>query len=104
MTPEQLKILMSDHRNLITVDDLNDKTPRTLLHGYNMDRDSWDVILEEDGKIKTYKIPYKQPPIEIHVTTNSGFIPDKRVYPASSDFEFCLLLKNRGVTIPFTTF
>jgi len=34
---------------------------------------------------------------------NRVYVPSKRVYPESCDFEFCKLLQQHGVVIPFTT-
>ena len=41
---------------------------------------------------------------ELKIKYNGEFIPDKRLYPESCDYEFCCLLKERGITLPFTRF
>lgn len=40
---------------------------------------------------------------QIKVTSNHDYVPDKRLYPERCDYNFCLLLKERGVHLPFTT-
>lgn len=41
---------------------------------------------------------------EIEVKDNFGYVPDKRLYPETCDYEFCKLLKEAGVHLPFTSF
>lgn len=41
---------------------------------------------------------------KLSVKTNYGYVPDKRLYPEACDFEFCRLLKERGISLPFTVF
>jgi hypothetical protein len=38
------------------------------------------------------------------VDCNEDFVPDKRLYPARCDFEFCCALKRLGIDLPFTNF
>lgn len=95
--------------NLITAEQLTSRIDRTLLYGYTCDRRTFHVYLK-DGEI--YAIVYDMPFEEqtpralssICVNSNQDYIPDKRVYPAKSDYEFCSLLISRGVDIPFTFF
>jgi hypothetical protein len=88
-------------------EDLKNQSDRTLLWGYTCERHSWHVYLE-DGII--YKVMYGfgddilSFEDEQYVRQNTEYVPDKRLYPEACDFEFCELLKERGVNLPFTTF
>lgn len=93
---------------LITIDDLKDKSDRTLIHGYTCDRDTFDIVLS-GGQIRKYVTEkmdvapwYIQR--EMEIVQNEDYIPNKRVYPDRSDFEFCQLLIHRGYRVPFTTY
>lgn len=91
----------ADVPSLITASDLRDKTPRVLLNGYypsGTDPQTLRVELEGDGVIRTYEDGRD---ITHHVTINEHYVPSKRVYPQKSDFEFCRLLIERGVNVPF---
>mgnify|MGYP007039915543 FL=1 len=41
---------------------------------------------------------------EISIKSNDNYIPDKRLYPETCDYEFCVLLKERDIYLPFTTY
>ena len=84
-------------------DDLKNQEDRTLLYGYTCERDTWHVYLK-DGKIHVVIYEYKQSPREVNTATNEGFVPDKRLYPERCDFEFCKLLADYDVYLPFTTY
>jgi hypothetical protein len=84
-------------------DDLKNQEDRTLLYGYTCERDTWHVYLY-DGVIHVVKYGYKEPLVEMHPATNEAFVPDKRLYPERCDFEFCKLLADYDVYLPFTTF
>lgn len=91
--------------SLITIDDLKNKKDRTLLYGYTCDRSTWHVFVK-DGKITVvvYKYDDKEEDIKgFAVYSNSQYIPDKRLYAECCDFEFCSLLVDRGVNLPFTS-
>lgn len=111
-------------QNIISVDDLENKSDRTLIYGYTCDRDSWHVYLK-DAQIITvvYTISYNNPPSGysnnectydhngnpcmysyniIDVECNASFIPDKRIHPNACDFEFCKLILENGGHLPFT--
>lgn len=87
----------------ITAKDLTNKQNRTLLYGYTLERNTWHVYLK-DNAIYTVVYGYKEEPKECIVKDNFDYIPDKRVYPAKSDYEFCSLLIRQGINIPFTSF
>lgn len=88
---------------LLTGKHLSDQTDRTLLYGYNCDRDTWHVYLE-GGKIHSVIYTYDGEPTELTIRSNFDYVPDKRLYPARCDYEFCELLKKNDVPLPFTTF
>ena len=90
-------------RDVITSDDIVDWTDRTLLYGYTCERESWHVYMK-DEKIFTCIYAYEQKPVAVKIRSNEDYVPDKRLYPHFCDFEFCLLLKTKGIYLPFTTF
>lgn len=93
----------------VTARDLADRTPRTLAFGYTCERDTFHVYLAEDG---IHKVVYRygQPSVLLmHKHEREGLlpsecVPDKRLYPETCDFAFCVLLKTRGVQLPFTNY
>jgi hypothetical protein len=88
---------------IITVGDLKNKQDRTLLYGYTCNRDTWHVYLELNEIICViYEFGKKTKLVEI--ISNNDFVPDKRLYPARCDFEFCSILKSLGIVLPFTAF
>jgi hypothetical protein len=86
----------------VSAGDLLNKADRTLLYGFTCDRSTWHVYLK-DGEIHTVMYMDKKDIQEIPVTSNNGYLPDKRLYPERCDFEFCSFLKNLGCILPFTT-
>ena len=84
---------------------------RTLLYGYTCDRKTFHVYLKNE-KIHTviYSVDYSMEnpkPIcmtEMLVESNEDYIPDKRLYPETCDYMFCVLLKSAGIYLPFTGF
>jgi hypothetical protein len=105
-------------RNTVCLDDLADKTPRTLLFGYDVTRATFHVYIDPaDGLIHVLKYTSTGPAnaqkflVISHTSGQSGgvarneqFVPDKRLYPESCDLEFSRLLRRYGVSLPFTTF
>lgn len=95
--------------DLITVKDLVNKQDRTLLYGYTCSRETFHVYLK-NLEIHTiiYQMDYlTHKPInmrEILVEDNYKYIPDKRLYPETCDYEFLKLLKANGEYLPFTFF
>ena len=109
MTEDEYKILQLPFKKTIptiSIENLCDTQPRTLLWGYTLDRWSHHVYIEKD---------------EIHVFVYTGreditdsryrsgdlvakdVVPDKRLYPKACEIEFCLILRNLGLYLPFTT-
>ena len=93
--------------NKFSVSDLIDKSERTLLWGYTCDRDSFHVYLY-GGKINLYVYSYHEQSVIKFASATAleldSLIPNKRVYPEASDYEFCKKLLDSGVHIQFTTF
>jgi hypothetical protein len=109
MNKREYDRLCNDTRSgsFISVDELIDKSDRTLLYGYTCERLTWHVYLE-DGVI--HKVVYRSSGGDCeHSYYGEGFkvwelIPDKRLYPETCDFEFCSLLRGKGVDLLFTNF
>jgi hypothetical protein len=92
----------------LLVNELQNKKPRCLLHGYTLERDTYDCYLN-NSEILEIKITHFGNPIPIatYLPSNiSDIIPSniKRIYPKESDYEFCKLLQHHGIYISFTTF
>lgn len=89
----------------LTIDDLQDQSPRTLLYGYTCDRETWHVYIL-DGEIRTilYGGYSDKGVYDINPENDEDYVPDKRLYPECCDEEFCTLLLERGIHLPFTTF
>lgn len=87
---------------------LSNQAPRTLLYGYDVQRNTFHVYLNEQGQL--VRVLYDADGFLIDgyqaVTLNAEeCVPNKRVYPGKSDFEFCrLLARMLGRDLPFTTF
>lgn len=109
-------------RQMLSASMLKNKTPRTLLYGYNVDRDTIHVYLDETGVIHIveYNInSWKESagnefPFEIkpgnclyhycgEEHSPSRLIPDKRTYPDATDSEFLDLLESFGESVTFTS-
>lgn len=88
---------------------LMNKNDRTLLYGYTCDRLTWHVYIK-DGVI--HKVLYgtswdrdgEMPVTEYEVKYNCDYIPNKRIYPECCDLEFCTLLAQRCIHLPFTCY
>jgi hypothetical protein len=94
-----------EHREIIINHEfLRNKTDRTLLYGYTLDRDTWHVYIK-NLEIHTVIYGYQQTPKEVVIKSNQDFVPDKRLYPETCDYEFCAILKRIGIeNLPFTAF
>lgn len=89
---------------VITIDMLKDKSDRTLLYGYDCDRNTHHVYIE-GGRIYIYSYNSREViklTSEDNIKENYQYIPDKRLYPETCDFEFCKLLMEFGIHLPFT--
>lgn len=91
----------------ISLENLEDRSPRTLVYGYTCSRDTWHVYLNEEGKFVWVMYDHDGFLIDSSITDDVAprdCVPNKRIYPAKSDFEFCLRLMHSGEELPFTTF
>lgn len=78
---------------------------RTLLWGYDTDRNSWHVYNTDAGLI--HRLIYRGDRAAKHETMFSSLgelVPDKRLYPEACDYDFCRHLVNQGIHLPFTGF
>jgi hypothetical protein len=88
--------------------DLQNKTPRTLIYGYTCDRHTFHVYLDGNGLLN--RVIYDSDRFlvshadESAALEASNYSPEKRAYPEACDLEFCQLLSQSGVEIPFTAF
>jgi hypothetical protein len=90
---------------VITVADLQGPD-RTLLYGYDVDRNTWHVFLL-DGEIhRVTEDGYGGP--TTHLSNESwtivDLIPNKRAYPERTDYQFARFCVEHGEPITFTTF
>jgi hypothetical protein len=81
---------------------------RTLLYGYTCDRDSFHVYLR-DGKIHRFVYQERGEIVPLHHRAEDGWelndlVPDKRVYPESTDYVLALRLRRSGVQVPYLPF
>lgn len=111
MTPQeyaQIQKLPTSAPKVLTGQDLGNKTPRTLLWGYTTDRYSFHVYLDEHAVIHKVIYLYDDTLVlhltESNIESNEGWVPSKRLYPEACDAEFCRLLIERGLQLPFTAY
>lgn len=97
-----------------------DDTTRTLLYGYdayNADLSTQTFhVFQHEGKL--HQVRYKPVAFDkgkvVEATAVShqvgdtlpveDMVPTKRLYPEMCDFEFCKMLIEKGMTLPFTNF
>jgi hypothetical protein len=93
--------------NLIRVSELKNKTPRTLVYGYTLDRSSFHVYLDSEGLLHR-RIYKKETKRNEHISATEvesyKIVPSKRTYPECCDFEFAMLMGYKSVDLNFTTF
>lgn len=113
MTLRELEVLENVDKidELINTKDLLNAKDRTLLYGYTCTRETFHVYLK-NNEIHTviYNNDYSgdctkpKDMRELAIKSNYDYVPDKRLYPETCDYEFCNLLKERGIRLPFTGF
>lgn len=92
--------------SVIGINNLSNKKDRTLLYGYTCNRDTFHVYIH---KGVLHKIIYNSSSSipKLHESGSEllleNIVPDKRLYPSSCDYEFCVLLTEAGVYLPFTS-
>jgi hypothetical protein len=95
-TPERLSANM-----------LHNRKRRTLIWGYDTERQSFHVYIGDDDKLHIVLYTFEGYLLS-HKTEDDAapqeYVPNKRVYPAACDDQFCRLLLGADVRIPFTTF
>jgi hypothetical protein len=106
MTKEELTTLQEAPSDMVSIYDLFNMNERTLLYGYDFDRNTYHVYLKAglihlfiyqyDGTVIKYEKAEVFPGLEL--------IPPKRIYPETCDLEFCTVLKEKGLNMSFTTF
>jgi len=106
MTKEEHESLKYDYAPTVLGVDFKNMEPRTLLYGYNLNRDTLHVYLCKRGFIHIY-IYNTNEDISYDYTRAaeiSELIPSKRLYPECCDLEVCRKLKKWGYELPFTSF
>lgn len=107
MNPTQYELLNSTIRpepQVVTAKCMYNQAERTLVYGYTADKDTLHVYLEA-GVI--HKVVYNfKGELLLHKTERDGLMyaecaQAKRIYPETCDFDFCALLKRRGVALSF---
>lgn len=90
---------------LLRVNDFEDRSDRTLMYGYDVDRRTVHVFML-GGVIYKSVYSYDEGPVpEGKVSWNPAeLVPDKRAYPESTDYEFARMMIDRGHALPFTTY
>ena len=100
---------------------LADRTPRTLVYGYTVDRDTFHLYLDEEGSLVRHRYrPEYGPNFDTDPTDRriltvilnrsksmrvDWLYPNKRVYPERCDLEFCTIMRERfGINAPFTNY
>ena len=89
---------------------------RTLIYGYDCDRntchvyltDGWDEIVsvrhDASGRLlDVFRHVFDQPE-KSSISSASHIIPNKRLYPEACDFDLCCLLAEYGYHLPFTAY
>lgn len=89
----------------VTAACLKDQTPRTLLYGYTCERLTWHIYLADNAIHKVVYdhnntiVEYKD---EKDGISWAECVPDKRLYPETCDFDFCVELDKQNISLPFT--
>ena len=90
----------------ISIDDLTDKSDRTLIYGYDVDRVTIHVYIENE-RISYYRYSRSGEFMDFRNDERwhdpEYLVPNKRAYPEATDFEFATILARIGHPITFTT-
>lgn len=92
--------------NTISTSSLINNSDRTLLYGYNSDGSDVHLYIEDN---MFYLVKYFNKDVVENVVISctmniEDIIPSKRLYPERCDREFCILLKDKGISLDFTVF
>ena len=97
---------MQPAEKTISVGELRNKSDRTLLYGYDTDRNTYHTYLKH-GRLNHVVKTGNKTISSVHDESSlplEGLVPNKRLYPERCDLEFCSLLKEKDVAMTFTTF
>lgn len=104
MNRDEYELAKSNKHELITADDLSDKSDRTLLFGQSFHEMNRHVYLK-DGSIYVYdyrsSCGYDFSNLCSELSSNSKYLPNLYTSPKSCDFEFYTLMVQRGVQFNF---
>lgn len=102
---EYLRLVSESGRTekLLNINNLKNKNDRTLIYGYDCERNTFHVYIK-DKNIFTIKYNSNGIIERVLPTSNADYVPNKRVYPEYCDFEFCRLLQENDVYIPFSIY
>lgn len=112
---QTLKTISVIDRNhpLLSIQHLTDTSNRTLLFGRMKDRSQYHIYIKNQ-KIHCvqydvtwlHNTPSPEGLCTLKPHTNQEYIPPNiaKIYPERSDYEFCKLLLQTGVTIPFAPY
>lgn len=102
VTPEEVSVSISE---------LNDHDDRVLLYGYERTEGGSNtlVLLLKDRSFTFLRYGARDHVIDEvwlgdTIYDPERYVPSKRSYPESCDYEFCRLLKQKGVYVSFTSF
>lgn len=116
MTEDQLKALAGQQKidlpfTLHVSQFSEDYSDRTLLYGYDCDRVTWHLYVD-DGDIylhcytpdgTTFRHNLSRDPFK-RSTLQATIVPNKRLYPERCDYDFCVWAKQEGLHLTFTTY
>lgn len=101
MTEIELKQLYKE--SVLEGRDLVNQQNRTLMFGCTVYRDYLHVYLFE-GKIYIGYMGKAGGIVSLDAESNRDYLPKKRAFPEFCDYEFCQLLRGRGLWIDFGSF
>jgi len=97
--------VLGNHKHVMLYATATDDSTKTVLYGYTTERETHHVY-QEGGNL--HVVVYKDGRLIDHTEGRKmlvdDLVPNKRLYPESCDFDFCLQLQGLGVELPFTTF
>lgn len=89
---------------ITTFDWSDNDLDRTLLYGYDTDRNTWHVYVK-DKRVYLHLYNTYKPEVSVVRDVFESFqelVPNKRLYPERCDYEFCLwLIRDKGVHMTF---
>lgn len=104
MNKEEYSILNNEIKELITIKNLTNKEDRTLLYGNSHMNYVHHLYIKNQN---IYMVYYHSSYIEAvycdkYIQSNDAYIRNfVKLYPECCDYEFCKLLLNKGLSLPF---